>query len=130
MGQLSFRDINKRCVFNNHGLPLPPSKSDFPVRISRRGHSVAKFRRLSGYYFRVCLVSHRTCAPSLIRVFHVRSIGSKGPNVSSCGQRRLCSNWADAQADLRLCWAHMSFCWYWHAATHMLMQSDYTFVLY
>ena len=41
-----------------------------------------------------------TCAPSedsdqpghpssLIRVFAVRSIGSLGPNVSSCGQRRL-----------------------------------------
>ena len=27
--------------------------------------------------------------PSLIRVFAVRSKGSQGPNLSSCGQRRL-----------------------------------------
>ena len=32
--------------------------------------------------------------PSLIRVFAVRSVGSWGPNVSSCGQRRLWSDWA------------------------------------
>ena len=38
--------------------------------------------------------------PSLIRVFTVRSMGSWGPNVSSCRQRRLWSHWADAQADL------------------------------
>ena len=30
--------------------------------------------------------------PSLIRVFDVRSVGSWGPNISSCGQRRL---WPD-----------------------------------
>ena len=40
--------------------------------------------------------------PSLIRVFAVRSMGSKGPKLSSCGQRRLWSDWADAQADLSL----------------------------
>ena len=33
-------------------------------------------------------------------VFAVRSVGSYGPRVSSCGQRRLWSDWADAQADL------------------------------
>ena len=27
--------------------------------------------------------------PGLIRVFAVRSMGSLGPNISSCGQRRL-----------------------------------------
>ena len=44
--------------------------------------------------------------PSLIRVFAVRSVGSWGPKLSSCGQRRLWSDWADAQADLSLRWAH------------------------
>ena len=43
--------------------------------------------------------------PSLIRVFTVRSMGSWGPNVSSCGQQRLWSDWVDAQADLSLRWA-------------------------
>ena len=36
--------------------------------------------------------------PSLIRVFAVHSIGSLGPKVSSCGQRRLWSDWADVFA--------------------------------
>ena len=45
--------------------------------------------------------------PSLFRVF---AVGSKGTNISSCGQRRLLSDWADDQADLNLRWAHRSFC--------------------
>ena len=45
--------------------------------------------------------------PSLIRVFAVRSMGSQGPlEASSCGQRRLWSDWADAQVDLSLHRAH------------------------
>ena len=50
--------------------------------------------------------------PSLIRAFAVRSMGSWGSNVSLCGQRRLWSGWADAQADLSLRWAQKSFCWF------------------
>ena len=57
--------------------------------------------------------------PSLIRVFAVRSMGSLGPKLSSCGQRRLWSDWADAQADLRLRWAHIPFYWLCHEAAHM-----------
>ena len=26
--------------------------------------------------------------------------------------------WADAQADLSLCWAHRSLCWFWHGVAH------------
>ena len=57
--------------------------------------------------------------PSLIRVFAVRSMGNKGPNLSSCGQRRLWSDWADVQPDLSLRWAHMPFCLFCHEAAHM-----------
>ena len=46
---------------------------------------------------------------SLVRVFAVRSTGSQGPKLSSCGQRRLWSDWADAQAGLSLRWAHTHF---------------------
>ena len=71
-----------------------------------------------------------TCAPfeesdrpgqptCLIRVFAVRSIGSYGLKVPSCGQRRLWSDWADAQADLRLCRAHIWFCLFCRAPTQM-----------
>ena len=35
---------------------------------------------------------------------------SSGPKLSSCGQRRLWSDLADAQADLSLRWAHMPLC--------------------
>ena len=47
--------------------------------------------------------------PSLIRDFAVRTVGSKGPKLSSFGQRRLWSDCADAQADLSLRWAHTHF---------------------
>ena len=57
--------------------------------------------------------------PSPIRGFAVRSIGRRGPNVSSCGQRRLWSNGADAQAELSLPWAQMSFCWFCHKPAQM-----------
>ena len=34
------------------------------------------------------------------------------------GQRRLWSDWADAQANLGLRWAHRSFCWFCPEAAH------------
>ena len=33
-------------------------------------------------------------SPTLIRVFAVHSTDNYGPKLSSCGQRRLLSNWA------------------------------------
>ena len=53
-----------------------------------------------------------------IRVFAVLSVGKQGPEVSSCRQWRLWSDWTDAQADLILCWVHRSFCWFYHAVAH------------
>ena len=47
--------------------------------------------------------------PSLIRVLAIRSVGSRGPKLSSCGQQRLWSDWADAQAHLSLRWTHSHF---------------------
>ena len=57
--------------------------------------------------------------PSLIRVFAVHSMGSYGTKLSSCGQRRLWSDWADAQADLSLRLAHKPFCWFCHEAAQL-----------
>ena len=45
--------------------------------------------------------------PSLIRVFAGGSKDSQGLKASSCGHRRLWSDWADSQADLSLRWAHV-----------------------
>ena len=55
--------------------------------------------------------------PRLIRDFAMHSMGSWGPKLSSCGQRRLWSDWADAHADLSLRFAHMPFCWFCHEAS-------------
>ena len=63
---------------------------------------------------------------SLIRAFAVRSLGSWGPMVSLCGQRRLWSDWADVQADLSLRWAHRLFCWFCRAATQIYFQVKLT----
>ena len=41
--------------------------------------------------------------------------------LSSCGQWRLWSDWADAQADLSLRWAHMPFCMFCRAAAHTVL---------
>ena len=58
--------------------------------------------------------------PSLISIFAGYSMGSLRPKLSSCGQRRLWSDWANAQSDLSLHWAHRSFCWFRRAAAHLV----------
>ena len=65
-------------------------------------------------------IRFKTIPPSLIRVFAVRSVGSAGPKLSTCGQRIRWSDWDDAQADLSLRWATMQFCWSCHEMAHLL----------
>ena len=48
-------------------------------------------------------------SPSLIRVFTVRMKQAWVLSYPLSAQRRLWSDWADAQADLSLCWAHSHF---------------------
>ena len=38
-------------------------------------------------------------------------------------QRRLWPDWADAQADLSLRWAHIPFCWFCHEAAQCIIQN-------
>ena len=47
---------------------------------------------------------------------HEETFGLKLPLRA---QRGLGSDWAKAQADLSLRWAHRSFCWFCHAAAHV-----------
>ena len=54
--------------------------------------------------------------PSLIRVFAVCMKKAWILSYPSSAQRRLWSDWADAQADLSLRWAHMLLCWFCHEA--------------
>ena len=82
--------------------------------------------------------------PSLIRVFAVRSVGSLGPKVSSCGQRRLWSDWADAKwlcaqrrqisLGIRPVWSESSLgahslCWFCHVAAQDIVAIK-TFTLF
>ena len=56
--------------------------------------------------------------PSLIRVFAVRMKKARILSYPLSAQRRLWSDWADAQADLSLHWAHMPFLWFRHEVAH------------
>ena len=58
--------------------------------------------------------------PSLIRVFAVCMKKHWALKYLLSAQWRLWSDWADAQADLSLRWAHMSFCWFCHGGAHLL----------
>ena len=57
--------------------------------------------------------------PSLIRAFAVHLKIPWVLSYSLSAQRRLWPDWADAQADLSLCWAHLPFCWFCRATTQL-----------
>ena len=58
--------------------------------------------------------------PSLIRVFAVRMKKAWVLSYPFSAQRRLWSDWADAQADLSLRWAHSeSLCWFCHEVAQL-----------
>ena len=57
--------------------------------------------------------------PSLIRVFAVRMKKHWVLSYPLSALWRLWSDWADAQADLSLCWAHRSFSWFCHEVAQM-----------
>ena len=72
------------------------------------------------------------CAPSedsdqrirpVWSVFAVRLNKARILSYPLSAQRRLWSDWADALADLSLCWAHMPFCWFCHDAAQMEVPS-------
>ena len=51
-----------------------------------------------------------------------RKLGSLATHWSHCEDW---SDWADAQADLRLHWVHMPFCWFCHEAAHICHIRNY-----
>ena len=63
----------------------------------------------------------------LIRVFAVRMKKHGVFSYPLSSQWRLWPDWADAQADLSLRWAHISFCWFFHAAAHLTLHSTLLF---
>ena len=59
--------------------------------------------------------------PRRSRVFAVHWLGSWGPKVSSCAQRKDWSDWMDALADLGVRRAHRPYCWFCHALAHLCL---------
>ena len=59
--------------------------------------------------------------PSLIRVITVRMKKAWVLSYPLSAQQRLWSDWANALADLSLCWAHSQFCWFCHVVAHIYM---------
>ena len=55
--------------------------------------------------------------PSLISVFFVHPMAAKDLRFLQSDSQDW-SGWVDAQADLRLCYAHTSFYWFYHSLTH------------
>ena len=62
--------------------------------------------------------------PSLIRVFAVRMKENWVLSYPLVALRRRWSAWADAQADLSRRWAHRSFSWFCHEASHFVARQN------
>ena len=54
-----------------------------------------------------------------------RTLGPYSHPLSA--QRRLWSDWMDAQSDMSLCWVHISFCWFCHASAQMVLMNTAIF---
>ena len=96
----SIRNIKENKIKTNSVTFLPTQNCDFFtcdfLSYNPFGHVCpAKIRS-------ACTFAH------MIRIWTGRILDSRGCKVSSCGQRRLWSDCANAQADLSLRWAHMS----------------------
>ena len=71
--------------------------------------------------------------PSLIRVFVVRMKKAWVFSYPLNAKRRLWSDWADAQANLSLRWAHIPLCWFCYEAAQiwlLLKKLDFAATIY
>ena len=66
------------------------------------------------------------CPHSLTGVFLVRMTTTWILSYPLSAQRSLRSDWADAQADLSLSWAHMPIRWFCHEAAHLCIHLFYS----
>ena len=62
--------------------------------------------------------------PSIARVFIYPALSSSEAVEGTCNQRRLCSECADAQADLSLRWIDESYCRFCHALAHLNIRTN------
>ena len=89
--------------------------SGFNMKIGPRQYKTSKL---------ICAPSENSDPPSLIRVSAVRLKQNWVLNYPLSAQRRLCSDLADAQADLSFRWAQKSFCWFCHEVAQNVSSSS------
>ena len=66
--------------------------------------------------------------PNLIPVITVRMKKPSGPySYTLSAQRKLWSDWMDAQSDLSLRWVHRSFCLFCHTLAQMVLMNTAIF---
>ena len=97
----SIQKHNTRTVWSP---PLLFTDRSIRYALMNRGYYMRRLRRFRLKTF----LRTFTHARSVIRFVPGRILASQDCKLSSCGRQRLWSDCAHAQADLSLCWAHMS----------------------
>ena len=103
-------------------LPLPSGYIHKSIKIHTRTRCQVRVYRTTGPLVRII-----TAIFSGIRIFEpphdktnkMACANSEDSDQPGHPQWRFWSDWADAQADSSLFWAHLSFCWFCHEAAHL-----------
>ena len=100
-------------------------KKQTKYRLSYMSHLMTKPTKLSvrPAKIEISLGIRPVWSESLLSTW--RKLGSLYSYLLSA-QPRLWSDWADAQADLRLCYVHISFCWFCCEATHIFFKNKHS----
>ena len=72
--------------------------------------------------------TNKMACVDILPVWSVFAVGMKNHwdlSYTESIQRRLWSDWADAQADLSLCWAHMTFDWFCCVVAQFFVMGKY-----
>ena len=105
-------------IWTQKGVSEPPSTMT-PLWICHcsLGYFYKRHKTRTPQKLTKAVMSHDMTKPTkwVCTLQRLRSMSSLGPKLTLCGQRRLWSDWADAQADLSSLGAH-SFWWFCHVA--------------
>ena len=77
------------------------------------------------WHFDMCRLRRGSAAPFKLRNSKWRSVSSLTIIECSSDLQRLWSVCAYAQADLRLCWSHIPYCWKSHALANILIEKHH-----
>ena len=138
--ETSHFDSNTQICIHQHESQLPVSLIDQKMYVnaldnchkSKEQNRTVQMNRVRPNELPHDKTNKMICAPSedsdqpghLIRVFTVRMKKACVLSYPLSAQRRLWSDWVDAQADLSHQWMHRSFCWFCHEVARMSMWTD------